>query len=142
MNLLSTPIIAHLGKIIALCQYGDLIEAEAMDVFNYAQTNPGFPHGVDGRSVVSESQFESYRMLGSHVLQQICRKEVWSDRWKKEVETGNQAPLELFHAFVKTYQEPTTDQVFKGNASPNGAETPAPETLAVARREKHTHASP
>ena len=107
-----------------------------MAVFNYAQTNPGFPHESTGDQWFSESQFGRYRMLGSHVIQQICLKEFWDDRWKKEVETDKQAPLELFDAFVKTYLEPTTDQVSNGNASPNGAETPAPETLAAAKTEK------
>ena len=91
----------------------------------------------------SESQFGSYRMLGSHIIQQICRKEVWDDRLKKEVKTGKQAPLELFHAFVKTYLEPTTDQVSHGKASPKTARRPwRLKPWRPLRREKHNHASP
>ncbi|HJU06631.1 MAG TPA: patatin-like phospholipase family protein [Nitrospiraceae bacterium] len=82
----------------ALCD-----DDEPMDIFNYAQANPGFPHESTGDQWFSESQFESYRMLGSHIIQQICGKDLWKDRWKKDVETHKLTPLELFHQQVEDY---------------------------------------
>jgi hypothetical protein len=47
--------------------YGD----EPKDVLNYARTSEAFPHESTGDQFFSESQFESYRALGSHVIDQI-----------------------------------------------------------------------
>jgi len=44
---------------------------EPRDVFNYAQTSKTFPHETTGDQFFSESQFESYRALGSYVIDQI-----------------------------------------------------------------------
>jgi hypothetical protein len=46
--------------------------SEPKDVFNYAESNPAFPHETTGDQWFSESQFESYRMLGSYIIDQIC----------------------------------------------------------------------
>jgi hypothetical protein len=89
----------------ALCD-----DDEPIDIFNYAERNPGFPHESTNDQWFSESQFESYRMLGSHIIQQICRKESWEDRWSKEVATGARSPLELFHLQVEDYLQLTNDQ--------------------------------
>jgi hypothetical protein len=45
---------------------------EAADIFNYAQANPLFPHEPTTDQWFSESQFESYRALGFHVISAIC----------------------------------------------------------------------
>ena len=45
--------------------------SEPKDVFNYAQTSKTFPHETTADQFFSESQFESYRVLGSHVVDQI-----------------------------------------------------------------------
>jgi patatin-like phospholipase len=50
--------------------YGD----EPQDIYNYAKTNETFPHQSTGDQWFSESQFESYRALGSYTVQQICEK--------------------------------------------------------------------
>jgi len=42
------------------------------DVYNYAQTSPTFPHEPTSDQFFSESQFESYRALGRHVVNVIC----------------------------------------------------------------------
>jgi hypothetical protein len=42
------------------------------DVYNYAQTSPDFPHESTADQFFSESQFESYRALGRHVINEIC----------------------------------------------------------------------
>ncbi len=46
---------------------------EPRDVFNYAQTSPAFPHESTGDQWFSESQFESYRMLGLHTVTEMCQ---------------------------------------------------------------------
>ena len=44
---------------------------EPKDVLNYARTSAAFPHESTGDQFFSESQFESYRALGSHVIDQV-----------------------------------------------------------------------
>ncbi len=58
-----------------------LCEEEPADIYNYAQRNPGFPHEPTSDQWFSESQFESYRMLGSHTLEQMCGSD-----WQAELE--------------------------------------------------------
>jgi Patatin-like phospholipase len=45
---------------------------EPADVLNYAKANEQFPHETTGDQMYSESQFESYRALGAHVIQAIA----------------------------------------------------------------------
>jgi hypothetical protein len=47
--------------------YGD----EPRDVYQYAQTHPAFPHDTTADQWFDESQFESYRMLGRHIISLI-----------------------------------------------------------------------
>ena len=44
---------------------------EPADVFHYAKLHPGFPHESTGDQLYSESQFESYRELGYHVMESV-----------------------------------------------------------------------
>ncbi len=44
---------------------------EPADVFNYAKLHPAFPHESTAEQLYTESQFESYRELGSHVMRSI-----------------------------------------------------------------------
>ena len=46
---------------------------QPVDVFNYAKSSATFPHETTGDQFFSESQFESYRMLGSHTIEEIFR---------------------------------------------------------------------
>jgi hypothetical protein len=48
--------------------YGD----EPRDIYEYARSSEEFPHETTADQWFSESQFESYRMLGSHILNEIC----------------------------------------------------------------------
>ncbi len=45
---------------------------EPTDIYNYAKKSDDFPHETTADQWFSESQFESYRMLGSHIIDQIC----------------------------------------------------------------------
>jgi hypothetical protein len=42
-----------------------------VDIRNYVKTNPSFPHESTGDQFFSETQFESYRALGAHCIDQI-----------------------------------------------------------------------
>ena len=44
------------------------------DIYNYMQSSPAFPHEPTSDQFFSESQFESYRCLGRHVIDVICGK--------------------------------------------------------------------
>jgi hypothetical protein len=46
---------------------------EPADVLHYKALNNAFPHESTGDQWFSESQFESYRMLGAHAIDEICR---------------------------------------------------------------------
>ncbi|NIJ52760.1 patatin-like phospholipase family protein [Dyadobacter arcticus] len=45
---------------------------EPRDVFNYASAKPTFPHESTGDQFFSESQFESYRALGKHIVEDLA----------------------------------------------------------------------
>ena len=63
------------------CQDGHLLYIkpavyldEPKDIYNYAKRNNDFPHETTANQFFTESQFESYRMLGSHVIDDIISK--------------------------------------------------------------------
>ena len=62
---------------------------EPPDVSNYAAAHPEFPHETTTDQWFSESQLESYRLLGEHAVEAICGKD-----WKPKV-------LPLFFEQVK-----------------------------------------
>jgi hypothetical protein len=45
---------------------------EPVDVLNYARSHPIFPHESTANQFFTEAQFESYRVLGLHTLQQAA----------------------------------------------------------------------
>jgi hypothetical protein len=48
---------------------------EPRDVLEYKKNNPTFPHQSTADQFFDEPQFESYRILGSHVMDQMCGPE-------------------------------------------------------------------
>lgn len=46
---------------------------EPTDVYHYAKSNSEFPHESTGDQMYSEMQFESYRMLGSFIIETMCK---------------------------------------------------------------------
>ncbi|MCI0488000.1 MAG: patatin-like phospholipase family protein [Blastocatellia bacterium] len=77
---------------------------EPSDVLSYAEESKMFPHETTGDQFFSESQFESYRMLGSHVMNSICGEgerggDMSQDEFLKMVYTylGEPVPQELEH---------------------------------------------
>jgi hypothetical protein len=45
---------------------------EPRDIYEYFKTNPTFPHESTADQFFSESQFESYRMLGAYTMEELC----------------------------------------------------------------------
>ena len=78
--------------------------SEPVDVYNYGTLNEQFPHETTGDQFFSESQFESYRMLGSHIIDEICRESKAKDLHeffelaKKYVNGGEKFPRRLRNA--------------------------------------------
>jgi hypothetical protein len=48
--------------------YGD----EPRDIYEYSKRNEMFPHESTSDQFFSESQFESYRMLGTYTMEKLC----------------------------------------------------------------------
>ncbi|MDD5699504.1 MAG: hypothetical protein PHH77_12895 [Victivallaceae bacterium] len=46
---------------------------EALDVISYSKSHAKFPHETTQDQFFSESQFESYRTLGKHIMEELCR---------------------------------------------------------------------
>jgi hypothetical protein len=51
-----------------------LVGDETRDILNYASQSGSFPQEFIGDQWFSESQFESYRALGSHIVDALCRE--------------------------------------------------------------------
>jgi hypothetical protein len=49
-----------------------IIGDEPQDIYNYAAARKAFPHETTADQFFSESQFESYRALGAHVLERVA----------------------------------------------------------------------
>jgi hypothetical protein len=70
------------------------------DVRNYRKENKQFPHESTADQFFSESQFESYRALGQHSVQQIC--ESLQEKGKKKI--SNDEARTIFQLFRGTAQ--------------------------------------
>jgi hypothetical protein len=74
---------------------------EPPDVANYAAAHPEFPHEPTTDQWFSESQLESYRLLGLHAVESICGQE-WEpktlpeffDQVKDDLARARPAPVE------------------------------------------------
>jgi hypothetical protein len=81
--------------------------AEPPDVYNYAKGCEDFPHESTADQFFSESQFESYRALGYHTLQQI-----WG-------QPGSAGQLERLVDRAWTYLGLSAGESSIGNAKPD-----------------------
>src|SRR5262249_23975113 len=84
---------------------------------NYAKRNNDFPHETTANQFFSESQFESYRMLGSHVIDDIIAKAA-----EKLNKTGEAANI--------VQNTPATDSLEARLRRCDDAETWVPRSLA------------
>ena len=100
---------------------------EPRDVFNYQETCPEFPHETTGDQWFSESQFESYRMLGLHTVNEMAQD------WQRMREySPAQNPLGAFirqtYKYLETPLPSDFDQHFELLAF---VPTPSAETRAT-----------
>lgn len=54
---------------------------EPRDILNYSEDSRQFPQDVIVDQFFSEAQFESYRMLGSHIIDEICKGDDEDEAW-------------------------------------------------------------
>ncbi|MFO1488051.1 MAG: patatin-like phospholipase family protein [Verrucomicrobiota bacterium] len=71
-----------------------LLGKESRDIFNYASACSEFPHEPTSDQWFSESQFESYRALGSRVIE-------WIYAWRASTLPTPEGREELFKDFIK-----------------------------------------
>jgi hypothetical protein len=83
--------------------YGD----EPRDIYEYFKGNEAFPHESTADQFFSESQFESYRMLGVHTMENIC--------------PGETADFDSFIAGVKKHLATETSNAPKNPQAPAAA---------------------
>ena len=58
------------------------VSDEPADVLNYARSHPAFPHESTSNQFFTEAQFESYRMLGLHTIEQAVASPPFVAAWK------------------------------------------------------------
>jgi hypothetical protein len=85
---------------------------EPPDIFNYARTCSFFPHESTANQFFSEAQFESYRRLGSYIVQHISRGETTTAKQDRSV------ALDAFAARVEA--------LLRANGVPQAAGARAP----------------
>jgi hypothetical protein len=76
---------------------------EPRDVYQYAQSNPAFPHDPTSDQWFEESQFESYRMLGSYIAKVISGYDKEQAKGKGSIYAGKDAGLDQFMKKVYEY---------------------------------------
>jgi hypothetical protein len=69
-----------------------LLGTEPRDVLEYKKGHPDFPHQTTADQFFDEPQFESYRILGSHIVDQLCPDE--RPTLKQLIETASSQTLE------------------------------------------------
>lgn len=74
------------GKLIYI--KASITGSEPPDVRQYSLTHPDFPHEATANQFFNESQFESYRHLGSHEVETIVRQGRVSAHEQPETEIG------------------------------------------------------
>ena len=55
---------------------------EPADVLNYARSHAAFPHESTSNQFFTEAQFESYRMLGLHTIEQALASPALAGAWQ------------------------------------------------------------
>jgi hypothetical protein len=76
---------------------------EPADVLHYASSDTEFPQQGTEELWFDEAQFESYRRLGSHIVEEI---------WKKKPVEATDTPVEQFVTAAKNYVGPKPDIKF------------------------------
>jgi hypothetical protein len=73
-------------------KFNNVAFPEPADVLSYKRQDNAFPHDSTANQWFTESQFEAYRRLGTHIAEEIEKQEMWSRFGPKArfsaVETG------------------------------------------------------
>lgn len=88
---------------------------EPRDIYNYATRNIAFPHETTANQFFTESQFESYRMLGSHVIDDIVvkAKETLKKAQKgKHASAGDSLESRIFDCDPETWTPRSVEEFF------------------------------
>ncbi|PYS10899.1 MAG: hypothetical protein DMG15_19545, partial [Acidobacteria bacterium] len=93
-----------------------LVGDEPIDIYNYAATNQMFPHESTGDQWFSESQFESYRMLGLHTIEWIYQQQ---GEMPEEVPLVGSRDLGTFLTRATTYVDRETKDAAEYPVSTN-----------------------
>jgi hypothetical protein len=84
---------------------------EPADVYQYAQTSEAFPHDPTADQWFDESQFESYRMLGSYIIGLICGGHYGPNRNEEKTgEVKKDTSLDDFVNKVREYLDRPVEQ--------------------------------
>jgi hypothetical protein len=76
---------------------------EPIDVLQYASQNSSFPHQPTPDQFFDESQFESYRRLGLHIVERLCGTRMAADNPEQPVPM--RMNLEMFKKRAMAYAE-------------------------------------
>jgi hypothetical protein len=79
------------------------LEEEPQDIRNYALSKTAFPHEATTDQWFSESQFESYRMLGYHIMKQVCNQKKFEDKRKEARQWNDSKAWEALLGCVEDY---------------------------------------
>lgn len=89
---------------------------EPRDIYQYAKANTFFPHESTGDQFFSESQLESYRMLGSHTLDIMLENWKTGDRYFENFRaTGHYSFIRdyIYKQYLKSKQDQSTQMSVK-----------------------------
>lgn len=81
---------------------------EPRDIYEYFKSNIAFPHESTSDQFFSESQFESYRMLGVYTMQQIWPEKAGDDS-KNAADADQPADFESLIRKIKEYLSKSSD---------------------------------
>ena len=83
-----------------------LYGTEPPDVLNYAHTSPDFPHEATANQFFTETQFESYRRLGYHIVRRIVTSDEATDMTntpRKSAKDADRLSLEELTARIEAH---------------------------------------
>ena len=88
-----------------------LTSDEPADVLNYKRNHPAFPHEPTVDEWFTESQFESYRALGQHVIRTLF----YDGGFSQDLSTAGTEGL--IERLLRDWKDPETIKINRGNSS-------------------------
>jgi hypothetical protein len=97
---------------------------EPVDVYNYGVDHIDFPHEPTANQFFGESQFESYRMLGQHIIETIGNTTPPAQK-----DAAPSSPLALFLRRAEAYLASDAATRVREDGTPPGGAPPPPEVV-------------